>query len=63
MWADVDLVLGIGSRIEFRCCNGVATGEPDQINTDADELDRHGIGARHPRRRAEVCRCCSTAGE
>ncbi|MEP7115598.1 MAG: thiamine pyrophosphate-dependent enzyme, partial [Ilumatobacteraceae bacterium] len=46
MWADVDLVLGIGSRIEFPL---LQWGSKDvnliQINTDYDELDRHGIGA------------------
>ena len=46
MWADVDLVLGIGSRIEFPLLQWGATGlDLIQINTDADELDRHGIGA------------------
>ena len=46
MWADVDLVLGIGSRIEFPLLQWGTTGlDLIQINTDADELDRHGIGA------------------
>lgn len=46
MWADVDLVIGIGSRIEFPLLQW-GTGGLDliQINTDAAELDRHGIGA------------------
>jgi acetolactate synthase I/II/III large subunit len=46
MWADVDLVLGIGSRIEFPLLQwGSAGVNLIQINTDFDELDRHGIGA------------------
>ena len=46
MWADADLVLGIGSRIEFPLLQWGTTGlDLIQINTDADELDRHGIGA------------------
>ena len=46
MWADVDLVLGIGSRIEFPLLQWGTTGvNLIQINTDHDELDRHGIGA------------------
>ena len=46
MWADVDLVLGIGSRIEFPLLQWGTDGvNLIQINTDADELDRHGIGA------------------
>ncbi len=46
MWADVDLVLGIGSRIEFPLLQwGTAGLDLIQINTDADELDRHRIGA------------------
>jgi acetolactate synthase-1/2/3 large subunit len=46
MWADVDLVLGIGSRIEFPLLQwGTAGLNLIQINTDHDELDRHGIGA------------------
>ncbi|HZX55473.1 MAG TPA: thiamine pyrophosphate-dependent enzyme [Ilumatobacteraceae bacterium] len=46
MWADVDLVLGIGSRIEFPLLQwGTTDLDLIQINTDADELDRHGIGA------------------
>jgi len=46
MWADLDLVVGIGSRIEFPLLQW-GTGNLDliQINTDADELDRHGLGA------------------
>ncbi|HEY7628870.1 MAG TPA: thiamine pyrophosphate-dependent enzyme, partial [Ilumatobacteraceae bacterium] len=46
MWSDVDLVLGIGSRIEFPLLQW-GTGGLDliQVNTDARELDRHGIGA------------------
>jgi acetolactate synthase-1/2/3 large subunit len=46
MWADVDLVLGIGSRLEFPLLQwGTAGLDLIQINTDRDELDRHGIGA------------------
>ncbi len=46
MWADVDLVLGIGSRIEFPLLQWGTTGlDLIQINTDVDELDRHRIGA------------------
>ena len=46
MWPDVDLVLGIGSRIEFPLLQWGTTGlELIQVNTDVDELDRHGLGA------------------
>jgi acetolactate synthase-1/2/3 large subunit len=46
MWTEVDLVLGIGSRIEFPLLQWGSTGvNLIQINTDHDELDRHGIGA------------------
>jgi acetolactate synthase-1/2/3 large subunit len=46
MWPDVDLVLGIGSRIEFPLLQWGTSGlDLIQINTDVDELDRHGIGA------------------
>lgn len=46
MWADVDLVVGIGSRIEFPMLQWGHGGlDLIQINTDAGELDRHGIGA------------------
>ena len=46
MWADVDLVLGIGSRVEFPLLQWGSEGvNLIQINTDADELDRHRIGA------------------
>jgi acetolactate synthase-1/2/3 large subunit len=46
MWADVDLVLGIGSRIEFPLLQWGRTGlDLIQINTDHGELDRHDIGA------------------
>ena len=46
MWVDVDLVLGIGSRIEFPLLQWGHGGlDLVQINTDHDELDRHGIGA------------------
>lgn len=46
MWADLDLVLGVGSRIEFPLLQWGSEGvNLIQINTDIDELDRHGIGA------------------
>jgi acetolactate synthase I/II/III large subunit len=46
MWPDVDVVLGIGSRIEFPLLQWGTTGlDLIQINTDHDELDRHGLGA------------------
>ena len=46
MWPDVDLVLGIGSRIEFPLLQWGSGGvNLIQINTDFAELDRHGIGA------------------
>ncbi len=46
MWADVDLVLGIGSRVEFPLLQWGTDGvNLVQINTDVDELDRHEIGA------------------
>ena len=45
LWADRDLVVGIGSRIEFPMTMwGTAGLNLVQINTDAAELDRHGIG-------------------
>jgi acetolactate synthase-1/2/3 large subunit len=45
-WADLDLVLGVGSRIEFPLLQWGTSGlDLIQINTDLDELDRHGIGA------------------
>ena len=46
LWADADVVLGIGSRIEFPLLQW-GTGDLTlvQVNTDADELDRHGLGA------------------
>ncbi len=45
MWPDVDVVLGIGTRIEFPLLQWGGTGlDLIQINTDADELDRHGLG-------------------
>ena len=46
LWADRDLVVGIGSRIEFPMTMwGTGGLNLVQINTDAAELDRHGIGA------------------
>ncbi len=45
-WPDLDLVLGIGSRIEFPLLQWGSSGlDLIQINTDADKLDRHAIGA------------------
>ena len=47
LWADVDVVCGIGSRIEWP----LGTWGTDealkviQINLDTDELDRRGLGA------------------
>ena len=46
MWPDVDVVIGIGSRIEFPLLQwGTAGLDLIQVNTDRDELDRHGLGA------------------
>lgn len=46
LWADADVVLGIGSRIEFPLLQWGRTGlDLIQINTDAAELDRHDIGS------------------
>jgi acetolactate synthase I/II/III large subunit len=46
LWPDVDVVLGIGTRLEFPLLQWGTTGlDLIQINTDAAELDRHGIGA------------------
>ncbi len=46
MWSEVDLVLGVGTRFEFPLLQWGSEGlDLIQINTDADELDRHGIGA------------------
>jgi acetolactate synthase-1/2/3 large subunit len=46
MWPEVDLVLGIGSRIEFPLLQWGHGGlDLVQINTDREELDRHRIGA------------------
>ena len=46
MWSEVDLVLGIGTRLEFPLLQWGSTGlDLIQINTDLGELDRHGIGA------------------
>ncbi len=59
LWADVDVVLGIGSRIEWPL--GTWGYDDDltliQVNVDADELDRHGITAVGVRGdAADVCR-------
>lgn len=45
MWPDVDVVVGIGSRIEWPLGTWGYDDELTliQINVDADELDRHGI--------------------
>ncbi len=46
LWAEVDLVIGIGSRIEFPLLQWGRGGlKLIQINTDEAELDRHNIGA------------------
>jgi acetolactate synthase-1/2/3 large subunit len=46
MWPDVDVVVGIGTRIEFPLLQWGGEGlDLIQINTDAAELDRHGLGA------------------
>ncbi len=46
LWGSVDLVIGIGTRIEFPLLQWGRTGlNLIQVNTDAAELDRHGIGA------------------
>ncbi len=46
LWAGVDLVIGIGSRIEFPLLQwGRGDLKLIQINTDEAELDRHNIGA------------------
>ena len=46
MWPDVDVVVGIGTRIEFPLLQWGGKGlDLIQINTDAAELDRHGLGA------------------
>jgi acetolactate synthase-1/2/3 large subunit len=46
LWAEVDVVLGIGTRLEFPMLMWGHGGlDLIQINTDAAELDRHRIGA------------------
>ncbi|MEZ5378563.1 MAG: thiamine pyrophosphate-binding protein [Acidimicrobiales bacterium] len=46
-WRDADVVVGIGTRMEFPIMHwGVDDAMSIvQINLDADELDRHGLGA------------------
>ena len=54
MWADVDLVLGIGSRIEFPLLQWGSAGrepDPDQHRPRRARSPRH-RRARHPRRRS-----------
>ncbi|NNC79058.1 MAG: TPP-binding protein [Acidimicrobiales bacterium] len=45
MWPDVDLVIGIGSRIEWPLLQWGYDADLDliQINIDPEEIDRHGI--------------------
>ena len=46
LWAGVDVVLGIGTRLEFPLLQWGRQGVTlVQVNTDAAELDRHRIGA------------------
>jgi acetolactate synthase-1/2/3 large subunit len=45
-WADLDLVVGIGSRIEFPLLQwGYRQPRPHPDQHRTDELDRHGLGA------------------
>ncbi len=46
LWADADVVIGVGTRMEFPLLNWGTDDDLSvvQINIDADELDRHGIG-------------------
>ncbi len=45
LWADVDLVIGVGTRLEFPLSHWGTTGlNVVQVNIDPDELDRHRIG-------------------
>jgi acetolactate synthase-1/2/3 large subunit len=46
LWADADVVIGVGTRMEFPLLNWGTDDEMSvvQINIDDDELDRHGIG-------------------
>ncbi len=43
-WAETDAVVGIGTRMEFPLGWGTKDLNVIQINIDAEELDRHGIG-------------------
>jgi acetolactate synthase-1/2/3 large subunit len=45
LWADADVVLGIGSRLEWPLGTWGTDDELRlvQVNVDADELDRHGV--------------------
>ena len=46
LWADADLVVGVGTRLEFPLSHWGTTGlDVVQINIDEDELDRHRLGA------------------
>jgi len=46
LWADADLVIGVGTRLEFPLSHwGTTDLDVIQINVDEDELDRHRIGA------------------
>ncbi|MEM7275243.1 MAG: thiamine pyrophosphate-dependent enzyme [Actinomycetota bacterium] len=46
LWAEADVVLGIGTRMEWPLGTWGVDDELQviQLNVDADELDRHGIG-------------------
>lgn len=45
LWADADLVIGVGTRLEFPLSHWGTTGvNVIQINIDETELDRYGIG-------------------
>jgi len=45
LWADTDLVIGVGTRLEFPLSHwGTTDLNVVQINVDPDELDRHRIG-------------------
>lgn len=46
LWADADVVVGIGTRMEWPLMHWGVDGDLTvvQINIDPDELDRHGIG-------------------
>jgi acetolactate synthase-1/2/3 large subunit len=46
LWAEADLIVGIGTRLEFPLSHWGTTGiNVVQINIDPDEIDRYGLGA------------------